>query len=397
MRSGSYSDSSNGRKSGSAYCITITATGTNNIIFQYDSGSISNPLIIAPDITGYDRPLTWFRGYRYAGYFQYNRMDGDNITVANLVDMQDYAKGVIPYEMSVSWPLEALKAQALCAKSYIVFNGGRHKSDGFDVCNTQHCQVYHGANSANANSDRAVDETYGMYVTYRGNVCNTVYSSSCGGATEDSENVWGTYTAYLRGVEDNFEDLNRAKNGIWQITCTNDTLTQLLTSKGYTNSGVVDFYVSKYTRMGNILEITLVDNSGKSFKFEKSAVRTFLNTNSVRFTVTTGDTALTAISSGGQKTSFKTGEKVWVVGADGNPVEVILGDDTRILSADGTTSGLPSSGTSSTGTYVVDGYGWGHNVGMCQYGALGMTERGYTFDQIIKYYFTDVEILTGDK
>ena len=181
-----------------------------------------------------------------------------------------------------------------------------------------------------------------------------------------------------------------------RFTYTTSTLTQLLATKGYPNSGVVGFYVSKYTRMGNVLEITFVDSSGKRFVFDKSNVRTFPNssalgvvTNSPRYSVTSGGMSLAA-QSGDGLSAFKGGDKVWTVGADGNPVEITLDGFTRILSGNGDITGLPV--TASSGTYVVDGRGWGHNVGMSQYGAKGMAEQGYTYDQILRYYFTGVTL-----
>ena len=82
----------------------------------------------------------------------------------NDVPLEDYIKGVVPYEMSPSWHKEALKAQAVCARSYADGQKERHKNNGFDVCSTTHCQVYHGIGRATANSNAAVEETRGQYL-----------------------------------------------------------------------------------------------------------------------------------------------------------------------------------------------------------------------------------------
>jgi stage II sporulation protein D len=104
--------------------------------------------------------------------------------------------------MSPSWPLEALKAQAVCARTYVMAS---RKHSGFDVCTTECCQVYQGIGRANATTDMAVDQTAGQYMTYNGELCVAYYSSSDGGATENSENVWNEAIGYLRGVVDPYE------------------------------------------------------------------------------------------------------------------------------------------------------------------------------------------------
>ena len=102
----------------SSRCVTVVVTGTDRVIFQYDGGTeTSLGVMPQPDENG-ERPITWFRGYKYYGGFQYTRRDGGNLTVVNMLEMDDYICGVVPYEMSPSWPLEALKAQAVSARTY---------------------------------------------------------------------------------------------------------------------------------------------------------------------------------------------------------------------------------------------------------------------------------------
>lgn len=130
----------------SSYGVNVTRTGTDKILFQFDGGD-SLALGVMPDVTGEDEIRTWFKGNRYYGGFRYERISGGGLTVVNIVDLETYLKGVIPYEMSNSWPLEALKVQAVCARSYAYNNlrSSRHTASHFDVCNTTDCQVYYGA------------------------------------------------------------------------------------------------------------------------------------------------------------------------------------------------------------------------------------------------------------
>ena len=239
---------------GSETCYTVTVTGESTILFELDMGG--TPLGIQPQGTD---AQTWFKGNTYYGGFQYDRVNGNDLTVVNMVKLDDYVKGVVPYEMSPSWPVEALKAQALCARNYAVNSQGKHASQGFDLCNTTDCQVYQGTASANANSDRAVEDTSGQYILYNGEIAEVFYHASSGGSTEDSENIWSAAVPYLRGVEDTY-----LTNPIqWSATLTCEQAAQILRDKGYSVSGVTDIYVSQTSSHGNVIGLT-VERQGDS-------------------------------------------------------------------------------------------------------------------------------------
>ena len=185
-------------------CVTVVATGTVHILFQFDCGE-KRSLGVMPMAEEGEKPTTWFKGYRYYGGFQYQRIDGKDLNVVNFLSMDDYIKGVIPYEMNAAWPLEALKAQATAARTYTAAHLNHHSSSGFDLCCEVDCQTYRGVNASDEVSDRAVDETSGVYMTYEGEYVNAFYFSSDGGATEDCENVFGAKLPYLKGKADPYE------------------------------------------------------------------------------------------------------------------------------------------------------------------------------------------------
>lgn len=398
---------------GSSKCVMVVRTTDGEPLFQYDGGSDST-LAVWPSQGEVGDPITWFKGYKYRGCFEYSRLDGNNMTVVNVVNMQDYAKGILPYEMSASWPLEALKAQALCAKSYAMNNLNKHRSSGFDLCNTTDCQVYKGANSANANSDRAVDETMGYYVYHNGKVAQTFYHSSDGGATESALNVWGTDFPYLQAVTDSYEDTSKALNGIWQYTYTNSSLTKILNDKGYATAAIVNVYVDKFTPAGNVFRLTLVDARGKQYNFEREKARTVLSSSSMglytysqRYTINgvggtgTSDESICIAGAGGKTVTKSSTSGLMAVGGGGVvPIGVSMSD--LLLRAKGGhfavsqgTGGSDNSGQSAApanGTYVISGRGWGHNVGMSQYGAKAMAEKGFSYGDILRFYFTGVDV-----
>jgi stage II sporulation protein D len=128
-------------EAGTSNTVTVAKTGTSTIIFEYDGGG-SRPLGVMPVSAGGEKCETWFRGNRYRGGFQYNRRSGDKLTVINFISIEEYIKGVVPYEMSNTWPMEALKAQACCARTFAESTRNRHGSSGFDLCPNEHCQAY---------------------------------------------------------------------------------------------------------------------------------------------------------------------------------------------------------------------------------------------------------------
>lgn len=129
---------------------------------------------------------------------------GSKINVINKLSLKDYLRGVVPAEMSPSlYPsLDAIKAQAIAARTYVFYNLNQFKSMGFDICATQSCQVYKGISVEQEMSDRAVFETEGEIITYDGKPINALFTAYCGGHTEDVENVFsGGPVPYLKGVE----------------------------------------------------------------------------------------------------------------------------------------------------------------------------------------------------
>ncbi len=377
--------------SGSSYTMTVVATGTNNILLEFEYGT-SFYLTVMPLSQNGEKCQTWFKGYRYYGGFQYHREGGGDLIVYNAVDIEDYVKGVIPYEMSNSWPLEALKAQAVCARTYVMAS---HKHSGFDVCTSECCQVYRGVGQSNAHSDMAVDQTAGQYITYNGELCVTYYSSSDGGATENSENVWTQAVPYLRGVIDPYEaDIaDSVSNYNWTVTYTPTEITARLRNKGYNCGTIVSIVVSQYTDVGNVYKVTLTDSNGVKWNFTKgSSVRSALGVSSIRFTIN-GDAPNTVYVNGSSSTITGSLDSIYAIGGSGT-TEVLGHSNVYAITGTGEVLEVGSQTQQNTSdNFVITGTGRGHNVGMSQWGAYSMAKyHNMTYDQILKFYFTGVTI-----
>ena len=405
----------------SSYGMSVVKTGTAQILFQYDCGQ-SGRLAVMPDVTGAGETRTWFSGYKYRGGFQYHRQAGGNLTVVNIVTLEDYVNGVVCYEMGREWPLEALKAQALCARTYVLKNLNKHSSYGFDICTSASCQAYHGMGSGSGNgpsevSMRAVAETRGQVIKYNGKLAETFYSSSFGGASEDAKNVWGTDTVneypYLRGVEDPYEaDLDdRNAMSPWTVSYTSAQLTQQLQKSGLGMGTSVKSLDLTYSKLGNVIQVVVHWSNGQSSTIKASNIRSRFDVRSIRFTVNgagTGETATSPTAGGSGSVSINGSgtadelEGKYVISGSGSVSQV--GDKPYIISGTGELSALedsgntapvqPGSGTVSVSgsTYTFNGGGWGHQIGMSQYGANAMARRGYTGSEIITFYFPGVQI-----
>ena len=405
----------------SSYAVNVTRTGTAEILFQFDGGD-ALALGVMPDVTGADAVRTWFKGYRYYGGFRYERIGGGDLTVVNIVDLETYIKGVVPYEMSSSWPLEALKVQAVCARSYAYINihSGKHTSYHFDVCNTTDCQAYYGAGTnsssyqATERTDQAVDETAGEYAWYDGQVIEAFYSSSHGGASESVYNVWGTSLEqypYLCGVEDPYEADMASKNSYssWTVSYTSSELAQRLENYGYDASSGIESLTLTYSDLGNVIQVRVNYRDGGSDTIRPSSMRSVFGISSIRFTVNgqaaSSGSGTTSSSGGGLtangSTSLDSQGSYTVISGSGSLSQAgldglyAISGSGSITPAEDAASGGGSGTDTPTGTqvtvsgssYSFQGSGNGHQLGLSQYGAWAMAERGFTYEEIIEFYY----------
>jgi len=163
-----------------------------------ETGELLGDVLVVPERRGEDVTLD---GQPYRGVLEVR--PGAGLTVVNVVNLEDYLRGVVPNEMSPkAFPrIEALKAQAVAARTYALKSRGKYQAKGFDLCATPTCQVYRGKASEQPETDRAVAETRGEIVTYHGKPINALYTSTCGGHTENAANVFeGKAPPYLQGV-----------------------------------------------------------------------------------------------------------------------------------------------------------------------------------------------------
>ena len=286
---------------------------------------------------------------------------GDGLTVVNELTLEDYVRGVLPAEMGRQprGRIEALKAQAIAARSYALANMGRRSQYGFDFFGDIRDQAYCGAGRADRLSSKAVEETAGLVATYEGRPISAFYCANCGGHTASIQEVWdGPAVPYLQGVRDTLEGEDYSGGscgGRWTETWTGEELRAILNGSlpeevpglGQLNIGLVrDLAVVDRSASGRVgaLEIR---TSEATYRVHKDDIR-----------------------------------RVLLRRESGHP----------ILRSTCFTLEVEHDGDGAVVRARAVGRGNGHGVGMCQSGALGMADRGYTAQEILKHYYQGIEI-----
>ena len=335
----------------------------------------------------------------YRGTFEITKVPSKNnqFNLINVLDLQSYLRGVVPNEMPVRFGEEALRAQAVLARNYVL--KPREKNyHNFDVCDSVACQVYYGANTEKALSDEAVAATENIVAMHNGEMVLALYSSTAGGYTENYENAFstdfggnrmfpGVPKPYLKGVPDNprtpqLNNENEFKRFYLSSPETFDnespyfrwtkewTLTELenvlkKTLKTQSSTGFVRPKLENPDNLGHIKEIKVLKRgvSGKA-----------MSVNIVTDKCTFNVQKELPIRRVFQKNNI------------GLPSANVLFEIKTIE---------PETPDGKAEKKVVAyGGGFGHGVGMSQYGAGAMAKKGYTYDEIIQHYFTNTAITT---
>ena len=319
---------------GSSFSVLAAETDTWELNFLYDNGQ-NTKLSVRP--AGADKPETWFGGNAYYGDFEFIR-SGDRLAVINYVGLEDYVKGVLPYEMNGEWPLEALKVQAVCARTYALNNINAYCDSGFDLRNDTYSQVYRGITGTTENTDNAAELTAGKLVRYRGAVCKVYYMSSDGGSTDSGANVFSQRRAYLSGTVDPYEDGIEFYNKTWKSELRSESIVYRLSRYGHELSEIEEIN-AVHSDMGNVIELEIKDINGKTIRISGEDCFRALGLNSLHYRV-----------------SKQENEE-------------------------------------SEAVFVFEGGGWGHNCGMSQWGAYSMAHvHGASCNEIIDFYFNGAYI-----
>ncbi len=310
-------------------------------------------------------------GRQYRGEVHIWGLPDGTVQVINEVDLEAYLRGVVPAEMPAEWPLEALKAQAIAARTYALRHcvaGGRH--EGFDLCDGTHCQVYAGAGREHPRTDRAVKDTQGVVLWFGDRLADTVYHAHAGGRTEDAEQIWGSAVPYLRG-----RPVPAEPPRLWSWMLPEVELLQALARvvRQEVEGPLVEFNVLQWFPSGRVRRVSLVTPSGQ-YVVSAERLRSAIGATRVR-------SGFWEVAKGQERTMIlgMSAAQVAAVLPAGDPVRI-----TRLVPA-------PALGVSyctrQEPLWVFWGDGFGHGVGMSQWGAQGLALDGWTHGQILQFFY----------
>ncbi len=252
-----------------------------------------------------------------------------NILVVNQLPLEEYLVGLINCEISSAWPIDAVKAQAIIARTYAVNRKDARITAQYHLESSVIDQVYEGCMIEDSRARRAVFETSGEVLTFGGAIIQAFYHSSCGGRTEDSENVWGASLPYLKGVECQY-CLTSPSSTVWEYKLSFKELEERLRLGGYKVSGLYDIKPGALNARGRLKSVSLLAAKGSC--------------------TVTGDQFRKAVGYGVIKSTRFTVKN-------------------------------------SKNDISFSGSGNGHGVGLCQWGAKQRALDGFTSGEILAYYY----------
>lgn len=354
----------------------------NEVIFMFDGKEGVFGIFPAPENQPKVFRINKDNEKRYRGSLEVWRITGSDMTLINILPLEEYLYGVVPYEIQASSHPEALKAQAVAARTYSVNNMGKYKRLNFDMCGTVYSQVYKGYNGEAASTNKAVDDTKGEIVTYNGKPAAVFYFSSSGGRTEDVKNVWGsTGYPYLVSVEDKYES-GTSWRYEWEVSYTAKKISEILAGRGFDIGNILGIDVTKRSEAGRAIELVVRGSKGERI-YKNSNTRSFLNLDSQWFYITTDADVLVKTGENSYDTIQPAGKKVMT----SSGLATISGD-VSVISAGNKKTKIPATPT----IFTFTGRGWGHAVGMSQEGAKGMANNGYKYDEILTHYFPGTKV-----
>ncbi len=226
--------------------VSVVNPYTDVIAFEFDCGASMEFGIQAKTRADGNAYIKTPAGNVYDGVFCFKRYSNgtvDGVSLINILPLECYIAGVLPSEITNTWPIEVQREFAITVRSFTLTHIHKHSYFGFDLCNTTDCQVYKGAGRVNDTVMEAVTGTKGKVVTYQGDIVTAYYSSSMGGVTVSPSDAWGgnQEVPYLRAIETPWEDYEAHHNGFWITEATPESIYECLVRAGYTDlKGPVD-------------------------------------------------------------------------------------------------------------------------------------------------------------
>ena len=392
-----------------------------------NAGGYSFPLparILSPG-----QGLLKFNGRSYRGAFMLTQKGG----LLNVIDVEQYLRGVLPAEVGATWHMQALRAQAICARTYVLRQSMNRGTKGYDVVDTDADQVYKGAGVEADKTNQAVASTAGEILTYGKEIAQTYFHSDSGGHTADISDVWGQSVPYLQGVPEVVSYKSPVSS--WSTKISASRIQNAITKITGTDIGSISqIQVSEVDEGGRAVTMTFTGTRGTK-TIRASQFRTTVDPRTLKSTMftpsggsysvsnTSTPSGLVSMKIGSGRTfgenqlSFEEEQGIARMTAEGiftttELIDMLTNPDKKKqyyqAGLTRTKRSTPKAAKPSPqkkqrtkygyaieksgNDFVFYGRGWGHGVGMCQWGAMAMAEQGYTAEKILTHYYPGTTI-----
>ncbi|MCK9604684.1 MAG: SpoIID/LytB domain-containing protein [Candidatus Omnitrophica bacterium] len=303
----------------------------NTTITSCKEGILVGPSNLAAGrvfIKTYNPDLVMIDGRTYRGNIELIKNKDKKITVVNYIGLEDYVKGISVREISHYWPPNALKAAVIVFRSFAVYKIEESAGKDYDLTSDIYSQVYSGMAAERYRINKAVDETKGLILVYQGKVFPAFYHATCAGHTEDASRLWNINIAPLAGVPCGF--CKESPHFNWHYVLSLKEINDKLEKAGFKINNIKDILISGRDESGRITDLKIL-SAEKELKISAKDFRETIGPNIIK------------------STNFDLS---------------IAGQDV-----------------------VFEGLGWGHGVGLCQWGSYFMAKQGYNYEQILEYYY----------
>ncbi len=255
---------------------------------------------------------------------------GSALTVVNSIEIEQYIRGVLYHEVSDKWPLEAIEAQAVATRTYALYSIEKFAARDYDVTNDIYSQVYGGKTAERYRTNLAVRRTSGEVLTYKGKIFPAFFHANSGGVTEDASELWDIDLAPLKGGVESPYSVN-SPHYRWQRNFRLKDVQEALAAHGFQTGTIKNIRVIERNKSGRVRKLQIEARDGKKLEVEGKLFREALGPNVLK----------------------------------SNMYDVVMKG------------------------YYADllGHGWGHGVGMCQWGAYNMARMRFLYPQILKFYY----------
>ena len=311
------------------------ASFTPAIVTLEESGALT---VNGNEITGSkiafssDNGVLSVNGRTYRGKIEVIK-EQKGLLVVNELPLELYVAGLINQEISSKWPIEVVKAQAVIARTYAMYQKKKRAAGDYHMEATVADQVYSGNITEDERSLYAVKETIGKVLTYNGELALTVYHSNSGGMTEDAKNIWGKDYPYLKQVKSSFD--KDSSHFSWILNMSPQSVEAALKDAGYSISDIQNIIPIYTTNSGRVIKV-MMHYAGGKLEISGEDLRKAIGYDKLKSTMFT--------------------------------LEMI------------------------NGSFVFNGKGYGHGVGLSQWGAKGMAEKGYKYTEILEHFYPGTRI-----